>query len=116
VKRERETGNEEMYAIQCSPTALRCSSISLEESLLTKISRSTNSEEPFDVVLQSHKFPNLLGDSTPFASHQLDIRPYKAWLGMRMGLERICRVLGHVPCPASSHFFIQDRSYVCKKS
>lgn len=91
-EREKDRGSEEMCSIliQCSPTAHRSSSISLEESLLTKISRSMNSEEPSDVVLQSHKFPDLLGGSTPFASHQLDIRPYKAWLGMRMEVERIC--------------------------
>jgi len=51
---EREKGSEEVCLIKCSPTAHCSSSISLEESLLTKISGSINSEEASD-VLQSHK-------------------------------------------------------------
>lgn len=111
-----ERGSEEMCLIQCSPAAHRRSSMSLEVSLLIRVSRSINSDKPSVVALQSRKIPNLLGGSKPFASHQFDIRLYKTWLGIRMGLERICRVLGHVPCPASSHFFMQARSYVCRKS
>lgn len=95
---------------QCLPAANRWSSTSLEISFLSIVLISINSVEPSIFSLQRRKFPNLLGGSNPFSLLQLDIKLYNAWLGVRIVLERICNVLGHVPCPALNHFFMQARS------
>lgn len=57
-----------------SPAADRWSSMLSKVSLLRRISNSAPSAEPVDTTLPWCKLPGRLEGSTPFISHQLDIR------------------------------------------
>ena len=76
------------------------------------------SSEP--ITVRSHYAPLrpalllAFGSLTPLLSHHKAIRLFKAQFGVNVVCSNVCWLFGHVLCPASSHFWIDDRSYVCK--